>query len=147
MPWSSGAVPLGLAAGVVTRIFIASISEGVSELDRKVQQFTVQRLIGEVSGVAASDSVIMAVGIILLHRDQALVTLNPGSDPFGADWMYLNEIRVGTSISDIGNRMRFDIGTGRKAQHGANELYIYVENRAPVIDATFHAFGRALVLE
>jgi len=143
MPFSEGVAPLVMAAGISSRLFIASIRE--TEVGRVYEGFTVTRMVFNLRAFAgAGVDTILACGIILLPVDVALANILPGADKL-VDWLWQEEYMLATSNSQGELNITRDIRSQRKARGGDSELWFYAENRDAVQTVTIHRSGRALI--
>ena len=143
--WSSGSSATSLAAASEVRVYMLSLVEMQTVLDRKVQEYTVVRTIGQVSLRVASGETVVTVGIAILDRDVALGTITPGLDTH-ADWLYHRELITGSTIFERQNELDIDVRGQRKSRGSRTELYMKLSNRGAVA-VLWHTSGRVLLLE
>ena len=143
MPFSEGAVPLAHAAGISSRLLIASIRETAH--GREFEGYTVTRILFNMTITAdAGNDNVVAAGIILLPSDVALANVGPADERL-VDWMWQEEWQVGVINNFNQVRISRDIRSQRKARGGDTELYFYVENRDGANGLQVHRSGRVLV--
>ena len=147
LPFSTGASIVTLAAASNSRLFVESIVEGTSVLDRKLSEFTVQRLLLSLSfNPATAATLVLTLGLTFQHPDVTLGLITASGDPASADWLWHEEFVSDNTGFDISNNITRDIRAVRKSKGLASELYILVENRHASVSVEYHLSGRALVL-
>ena len=146
VPWSTGAGVQTLAGASTLRLFLLSIVEGSTVLDRKVQRMTTQRTLMSMWFSSREDEFItVTVGMILLPRDLPLSNLTPADDS-SADWQYHEEFAVENTLASLATNIHRDVKTIRKTEGLATEFYMYVQNRSGASVLDMHLSGRTLVL-